>query len=103
MAICMIVENRDQDQAQAERVMARVRATGPVPPEGARLMVAGPTDPGWRVVSVWDSEEARDRFFAERLAPAYEEAGLSMGGITRTQFEVWTLVAGDLTGMPQPA
>ena len=51
-------------------------------------MLAGPADPGWRVVSVWDSEEARDRFFAERLAPAYEEAGLSMGGITRTQFEV---------------
>lgn len=103
MAICMIVDNPDLSQEQAERVMERVHSTGPVPPEGARLVVAGPADPGWRVISVWDSEQARDRFFAERLAPAYAEAGLSLEGITRTQFEVRTLVAGDLTGVPQPA
>jgi hypothetical protein len=103
MAICMIVENPDQSGEQAERVFAHVRGTGPVPPEGARLMLAGPADHGWRVVSIWDSEEARDRFFAERLTPAYEDAGLSMGSIRRTQFEVTTLVAGDLTGVPQPA
>jgi hypothetical protein len=103
MAICMIVENPDQSEEQAGRVLAHVRGTGPVPPEGARLMLAGPADAGWRVISVWDSEEARDRFFAERLAPAYAEAGLSLAGITRTQFEVQTLVAGDLTGVPQPA
>ncbi len=66
-------------------------------------MLAGPANPGWRVISVWDSEEARDRFFAERLAPAYEEAGLSLDGVERTVFEVHTLVAGDLTGVPQPA
>jgi hypothetical protein len=103
MAICMIVENTEQTEEQAERVLAHVQSTGPVPPEGARLMLAGPADPGWRVISVWDSEKARDRFFAERLAPAYDEAGLSLAGIRRTQFEVQTLVAGDLTGVPQPA
>jgi hypothetical protein len=103
MAICLIVENPGQSQAQAEQVLEHVRSTGPVPPEGARLMLAGPAHPGWRVISVWDSEEARERFFAERLAPAYERAGLSLDGIKRTQFEVQTLVAGDLTGVPQPA
>jgi hypothetical protein len=103
MAICLIVENPEQTQEQAERVMGHVSSTGPVPPEGARLMVAGPANPGWRVVSVWDSEEARDTFFAERLAPAYEEAGLSLDGIKRTVFDVHTLAAGDLTGVPQPA
>lgn len=103
MAICLIVENRHQSEEQAEQVFAHVRSTGPVPPEGARLMLAGPADPGYRVISVWDSEEARDRFFAERLAPAYEQAGLSLDSIKRTVFEVHTLVAGDLTGVPQPA
>jgi hypothetical protein len=103
MAICQIVENPDQSQEQAEQVMAHVRSTGPVPPEGARLVLAGSSDAGWRVISVWDSEEARDRFFAERLTPAYEEAGLSLDHIKRTQFEVHTLTAGDLTGVPQPA
>ena len=103
MAICLIVENPDQSTKQAEQVMAHVRSTGPVPPEGARLMLAGPANPGWRVISVWDSKEALERFFAERLAPAYEETGLSLDSITRTPFEVHTLIAGDLTGVPQPA
>lgn len=103
MAICLIVENPDQSQEQAEQVLAYVRRTGPVPPEGARLMLAGPANPGWRVISVWDSEEARDRFFSERLGPAYKEAGLSLDNVKRTAFEVHTLAAGDLTGVPQPA
>ena len=103
MAICMIVENREQTQEQAEDVMSHVRTTGPVPPEGARLMLAGAADPGWRVVSVWESHEARERFFAERLAPAYAEAGLSLDGIRRTLFEIHTIAVGDLTGVPQPA
>ena len=102
MALCMIVENPDQSREQAEQVMAHVRSSGPVPPEGARLVLAGPADPGWRVISVWDSEDARDRFFAERLLPAYRDAGLSLAQAGRTQFEVHTLAAGDLTGTPQP-
>ena len=103
MAVCMIVENPEQSRQQAEEVMAHVRSTGPVPPEGARLMVAGPADPGWRVISIWDSVEARDRFFAERLAPAYAAVGLSFDPVKRTLFEVHTLAAGDLTGVLQPA
>ena len=103
MAFCLIVENPDQSQEQAEQVLARVRSTGPVPPDGARLMLAGPANPGWRVISVWDSEEARERFFAERLAPAYKVAGLSFDSVKQTVFEVHTLAAGDLTGAPQPA
>ncbi len=103
MAICLMVENPEQSQEQAEQVMAHVRSTGPVPPEGARLMLAGPASPGYRVISVWDSDEARERFFAERLAPAYKEASLSLDTIKRTVFEVQVLVAGDLTGVVHPA
>jgi hypothetical protein len=101
MPICLIVENPEQDQQQAEQVLAHVRSTGPVPPAGARLMLAGPATPGWRVISVWESEEPLERFFAERLAPAYHEAGLSLAGVKRTIFEVHTLVADDLTGAAQ--
>jgi hypothetical protein len=103
MAFCQIVENREQTKEQAEQVLSHVRSTGPVPPEGARLMLAGPANQGWCVISVWDSEQARDQFFAERLAPAYEAAGLSMGSIKRTVFDIHALAAGDLTGTPQPA
>ena len=103
MAFCQIVENGAQTEEQANQVMAHVRSTGRSRPEGARLMIAGPGDTGWVVVSVWDSEQARDAFFAERLAPAYESAGLSLGSIKRTVFDIQTLTAGDLTGTLQPA
>jgi hypothetical protein len=103
MAICLILENPNQTQEQAEQVLAHVRSTGPVPPEGGRLMVAGPANPGWRVISVWNSDEARERFFAERLAPAYSAAGLSLDGVKRTQFDVHALAARDLTEVPQAA
>lgn len=103
MAHCLIVENPDMGSEQAEQVYAHLRTTGPIPPEGNRLILTGPADPGRRIVAVWDTEEARERFHAERLAPAYAEAGLSLDSIKLTVFEVETLVAGDLTGTPLPA
>lgn len=103
MPVCMIVDNPDQTQEQTERALAHVRSTGSVPPEGARLLFGGPAEPGWRFVSVWDSQEALDRFVAERYTPAYEAAGIPMERARRSVFELHTLVAGDLTGAPQPA
>lgn len=102
MAICQIFDNPDVNEEQWERLAEHIRATGPVPAEGARLLLAGPSDRGWRVITVWDSEEAFERFFSERLTPAYEEAGLSLENAERTVFPVHTLVAGDLTGTPEP-
>ena len=103
MAIATIVEHPGLSREQAEQIQARVRATGPVPPEGARLVLGGPADPGWRVITVWDSVDARDRFFAERLTPAYEETGLSFQAAKLTHFDVQLLSVGDLTGAMQPA
>jgi hypothetical protein len=101
MAICQIAYNPNQTPEQADRIYAHLRTTGPVPPEGARLLVSGPADGGYRVITVWDCDEARARFVEERLGPAYEATGLSMDDLERTVFEVRTLVAGDLVGAPQ--
>jgi hypothetical protein len=103
MAICNIAEDPTQTAEQFEQITAHLRGTGPVPPEGARLVLAGPASPGRRVITVWDSSEARDAFFAERLGPAYESAGLSLERVEHTAFEVHMLVAGDLTGTPEEA
>jgi len=100
MAICQIFEHQDLTAEGFERVVTHVRSTGPVPPEGSRLMVAGPTAGGWRVVTVWESDEALERFQAERIRPAYEAAGLSFDDGTRTVFDVQMLTAGDLVGSP---
>jgi hypothetical protein len=44
-------------------------------PAGLILHVAGPTDEGVRVIDVWETEEAWDRFRADRLAPAIAALG----------------------------
>jgi hypothetical protein len=94
MAICNIIESPGRTAEQYELISAHVRSTGPVPPEGCRLALLG----GEWGITVWDSPEDRDRFLAERLAPAYEAAGLSLDDGERAEFEVDMLVAGDLTG-----
>lgn len=45
------------------------------PPAGGRLRIAGPTDAGWRIISVWDSQADFDTFVRERLAPMFEQLG----------------------------
>jgi hypothetical protein len=100
MAICNIIDDPNRTSEEWERITAHVRDSGPTPPEGCRVAVLGRE----RAITVWDTPEDRDRFLAERLAPAYQAVGRSLDEVARTQFEVETLVAGDLTGMaPQPA
>jgi hypothetical protein len=103
MAICQIAHNRNMTPEQADQIFAHLRATGPVPPDGARLLISGPADAGYRIITVWDSNEAREQFLEGRLAQAYGATGLSMEDLEKTVFEVRTLVAGDLVGTPQPA
>jgi len=94
MAICLIVDNAEESREQFETVMEHLSQSGPVPPTGADLLIAGPADGGWRVISVWDSQEALQQFFGERLAPAYLKAGLSLGGANRSTFDVHTHLTG---------
>jgi len=95
MAICNIIDDAGRPVEEYERITAHVRGSGPTPPEGCRLVLLSRK----RTITVWDSPEDRDRFLAERLAPAYEAVGRSLDEVTRSQFQVDMLVAGDLAGM----
>jgi hypothetical protein len=100
MAICNIIEDAGRAGEQYERITAHVRGSGPTPPEGCRLVLLSRE----RTITVWDSPEELERFLAERLAPAYQAVGRSLDELSRSQFDVDMLVAGDLAGMaPQPA
>jgi hypothetical protein len=46
------------------------------PVDGVLCHIAGPTDGGWRVVDVWESEESF-RSFGQKLVPAMEAAGVT--------------------------
>jgi hypothetical protein len=103
MPYCAIIENPDAGREKFEQINAHLRDTGAFPPDGQRLLIAGPADQGWRVISVWDSEEALERFYTEGLLAACTAVDIRYDRMTRTIFDVHTLVAGDLTGTPQPA
>jgi hypothetical protein len=48
------------------------------PPAGGHLRMAGPTDAGWRIISLWDSQEDFETFVRDRLAPVFERVGRPM-------------------------
>lgn len=102
MAFCVISENPKGSAEVYEQVVQRVAQSGEFPPPGAIFQVAGPAEPGWRVISLWDSREAFERFAAERLAPAWAEFGVSRDDVRFTMFEAHSFMAGDLTGAAQP-
>ncbi|WP_055717701.1 hypothetical protein [Streptomyces torulosus] len=47
------------------------------PAAGGQMHVAWFDDQGFHVTDVWDSQEAFEAFFGERLAPAIQKAGLT--------------------------
>jgi hypothetical protein len=75
MAVAMLLEWPGQTQEQYEQLMKLV-ALDAHPPEGGLFHVAGPMPGGWRVVDIWESEEAFERFAGERLKPAVEQVGI---------------------------
>jgi hypothetical protein len=47
--------------------------TGDQLPEGCQAHIAGPVEGGWRVITVWDSDEAFHSFREQKLLPAIRE------------------------------
>jgi hypothetical protein len=44
---------------------------------GLLFHAAGPTADGWRVIEVWESQEAMNRFMQEQVMPAMQRAGVN--------------------------
>jgi hypothetical protein len=77
MAIGLIMEGAGVTQAQYEQVLNEVGGRDAIP-EGAQYHVAGPTETGFIVVEVWDSQEAAQKFFDEKLGQALQRANISV-------------------------
>jgi len=103
MAYCVIVDNPKGSAELYEQVLQRVLASGDMPPQGAIFQVAGPAEGGWRVITVWESREAQERFRDERLIPAFNELGVSRDEVRWSDFDVHSVLAGDLSAATQPA
>lgn len=85
MSVLVIAEvpggNAEQDKAMIEALNVEGD-----PPAGAQARLAGPTENGWRVVSLWDSRESFDAFLRDRLAPGWESTGRPV-----PEFEFWPI------------
>lgn len=76
MAILVIFEAAGVTQAQYEQVLNEVSPDNKLP-EGMQYHVAAPMANGWRVVEVWDSQAAADKFFQDKLAQALPKANIN--------------------------
>jgi quinol monooxygenase YgiN len=78
VAIGLLFEGPGVTQAQYDQTRNEV---SPDNKRAAGMLyhVAGPTgNGGWRVVEVWESQEALDRFFQEKLGKALQNANISI-------------------------
>lgn len=74
MAIVVVNEMQGGDQGFYDEVTNVVMPGGRLP-DGCRDHIAGPTDGGWRVITVWDSDEQFQQFRNETLIPAIQATG----------------------------
>ena len=76
MAIALVFDTPGMTQAQYDQVRTEVLPDNR-PPAGMLYHVTGPAADGWRVVEVWESQEAADRFFRETLGQALQKANIT--------------------------
>lgn len=74
MAVVIVNEIEGGNQELYDRVNSRVMPDAELP-HGCELHIAGPYENGWRVITVWESDERFQQFRNETLIPAMQEAG----------------------------
>ena len=77
MAVGLIFNGKGVTQAQYEQVHKEVSPDNKLAP-GMLSHAGGPSQDGWCVVEIWESQDALDRFFKEKLGAALERAKISM-------------------------
>ena len=77
MAVGLIFDGSGVSEAQYRQVLEQVmRDNRPAP--GLLHHAAGPSEDGFCVIEVWESQEALQQFIDERLGQALQEAGINV-------------------------
>jgi hypothetical protein len=72
VAIVIVNEVEGVNQDFYDKVNGKVMSDGRLP-EGCQAHIAGPVEKGWRIISVWNSEEQFHQFRDQTLIPALRE------------------------------
>jgi hypothetical protein len=89
MTVAFIFEVEGMTAEQYDGIMAAmgIAEKGAIIALGAVAHIAGPKDGGWRVIDVWDTEEAANAFYtSDTFAPV--RAAAEGGGLTSTPWPV---------------
>jgi hypothetical protein len=73
MSVVIVNEMQGGSQDMYDKVNPKVMPGGKLP-DGCELHIAGPVDNGWRVITVWESEDKFNDFRNNSLIPALKEA-----------------------------
>jgi hypothetical protein len=77
MAVAIEMDFKGATIDQYDEVIEKMGLTGGSTPPGAISHWVAKTDDGIRVVDVWETREAFDRFAEEQIGPYTREAGFS--------------------------
>jgi len=75
MTIGLIFENPGITRAQYDEIRHALHPDNSLSP-GMLFHAAGAGENGWRVIEVWESQEAAERYFQETLRPALQQANV---------------------------
>jgi len=77
LAVASVFDFPSGTQAQYDAVLRELGLEPGAPPRPGQLLhAAGRYEGGWCVVDIWESREALDVYFRDRLAGALERAGM---------------------------
>ena len=85
MAVVVIGEIPGGTAEQDEAMMKELGLEGN-PAPGVLMRLAGPIPGGWRIVSIWESEDAFQNFRRDRLLPLLAKRGGPM-----PQVQIWPM------------
>ena len=77
MSVGLIFNASGVTQAQYDQVQAELHPDKKAP-AGMLFHAAGPGVNGWRVVEVWESQEAADSYFKNTLGAALQKANIAV-------------------------
>ena len=91
MAIAVVIDFEGGSAEQYDAVAQEMGVAGQPASvvRGLILHAAGPTETGWRVIDIWNSEEDLNRFRQDQLMPATQK----VGGVPRPQVQITPLHA----------
>jgi hypothetical protein len=76
MSLVVIATTPGMTAELYDRSQEKMGLVGTLPP-GCTAHIAGPSPDGWRVVAVWESTEALQRFATEKLQPVLAALGVA--------------------------